>query len=134
MLKNAKILFIIFLMIILIISIWGYFDISDFQNLLDILGRYILMIISLTGGGIITYHFFKAIFDKHKKRKLICCSLTVIAMIIGISIYILTHRPTKVVYMKEDVLYILPKSQIQSNPDDIYDGSINDPNLKQDTI
>lgn len=133
MLKRIKIGFIIVMVIILLIAVYGYFsyDVSNWQTVLSIIGRYGMMLISLSGGGVITYHFFKVFFEKHKRRKLICYSLTTLALIIGITIYTLVNRPTKVVRMKEDVLYIRPKSEVQ--PNDIYDGSVNDPNLKQDT-
>ena len=54
---------------------------------------------------------------------------------------ILDHFP-KTVHMKEDVLYLQPVPKVPSapivheniwNPDSIFDGSKNDPNLKQDT-
>ena len=128
MLKNAKILFITLLILILSISIYGYFNVSDWHTTLRIIGRYALVLLSLIGGGIITYSFFNAIFDKHKKKISICCSLTATSMVIGITIYLLMHQSSKVVYMKEDVLYIHP-----STHNDIYDGSANDPNFKQDT-
>ena len=127
-----KKLIIILLILIAFISILGTFyngDLPNWHTVLGIIGRYGLVSLSLTGGGIITYHFFRAFFDKHKKRKLICYSLTAISLVIGITIYTLVNRPTNVVHMKEDVLYIRPKSIIN----DIYDGSENDPNFKQDT-
>ena len=70
MLKRVKIGFVIIVIISIIISIYGYFsyNVSDLQVVLEIIGRYGIMLISLSGGGVITYHFFRVFFEKHKKR------------------------------------------------------------------
>ena len=90
---------------------------------------------SFLGAFLIIYFFLHdAILQKCKKRRRLK-SIIGACFIAGLCIfaYNLAHRPPSVVRMKEDVLYIVPKSTLKSN-DEIYDGSKNDPNFKQDTI
>ena len=86
------------------------------------------MIISFSAVACIFYAFAGA-FTKKRWLKW----LTTLCLIIAcVFIRELTKRPTAV-RMKEDVLYIHPKNTIKSN-NEIYNGSKDDPNLKQDTI
>jgi hypothetical protein len=78
-------------------------------------------------------------FTKIKRNKYIAVFVT---MLLSIFIYYEVTKPPVPVRMKEDVLYILPKSKIPKseipkntyNADSIYNGTKNDPNLKRDTI
>ena len=82
----------------------------------------------LTGVAVIIYSF-SGIFYKKTCYK---CILTAIIIALSIFAYLKYKEGPAVVQMKEDVLYIHPKSQTPAN-DDVYNGSKNDPNLKQDT-
>ena len=113
--KTAKITVWIILLILTLFSVYSYFDIelTGFHTTLRIIGKYCLMAISFSAVGIIFYSFYQAIFAKHKKRKLICWGLTILTVSICITWYVWDHSPSKVVRMKEDVLYILPKNPNQ---------------------
>jgi hypothetical protein len=74
---------------------------------------------------------FAGAFTKKKWAKAI---ITGVLTTVCLLWYIESRKPPSVIHMKEDVLYIHPKSKIDKDPNDIYDGSKNDPNLKQDTI
>jgi hypothetical protein len=74
-------------------------------------------------------HAFAGAFTKTEWKKWIAVIFIVGG---GFFWYYVSQKDTGVVKMKEDVMYIHPKSTL-TNPDDIYDGSENDPNLKQDT-
>lgn len=67
--------------------------------------RYILMAISF-GAVACIFYSFTTIFTKHK---LIKYTFTVLMISICIFLYITINNPNKVIRMKEDVLYILPK-------------------------
>jgi hypothetical protein len=109
--------------VILFISIIGYFAYNYEIRLILI---YVLRIgIGLIIGCVIWS--FTEVFTKKKWIK--CCA--VIFVLIGIlTWYKISTSTSKVVRMKEDVMYILPSSKSS----DIFDGSENDPNLKRDSI
>ena len=105
--------------------------------ILRILVRYGLYIFVFLAISLLFYYFFyDAILQKCKVcRKLKSFIFATILTAFCIFIYIKIKEPPDNVKMKENVLYIHPKSQVhQTNPNDIYDGSKNDPNLKRDTI
>jgi len=113
--KKIKIISTIIIILITILSVFSYFygDILDWEVTLLILARYTFMLISFSAGSCIIYHFFKVFFEKHKYRKLICYSLTAIVIALCLTWYILDHRQPRVVYMKEDVLYIKPATNVK---------------------
>jgi len=84
--------------------------------------KYTLVIgISICIGCII--YSFLSIFLKNKKLKYL-----IIILFLGGCLfwYYIEQKPSNIIYMQEDVLYIRP------NNNDIYDGSKNDPNLHPD--
>ena len=97
--------------------------------LILIIVRYGVMMISFLAIACIIYAF-AGIFTKNKLLKWI------ITICIAVAIIFIHYRikNPRVVQLKENVLYILPKSKAPVNPNDIYDGSKNDPNIeKHDT-
>lgn len=120
----------IFVLVIVIILVIMYGSL-----LLRVFIMHAISALSFLGASLIIYFFFHdAILQKCKKyRKLKSLIYACILSGLFIFAYNFAHRPPNVVRMKEDVLYIVPKSTIKSN-DEIYDGSKNDPNFKQDTI
>lgn len=105
----------------------------SYSVILRILMRYGMMMLVFLGVSLIIYFFFyDAILQKCKvcrKLKSLICACIISALCIFI--YSEIHKPPSIIRMKEDVLYIHPKSELQKDPNDIYDGSKNDPNLKQ---
>jgi len=61
-----------------------------------------------------------------------CCICTIIALTICAFIYLELNKLPTNIRMKEDILYVHPKSEIQKDQNDIYDGSKDDPNLKEE--
>lgn len=95
-----------------------------------------IALLSFLSIATIIYFFFSdVIFQKCKKYKKIKCLIcSCIFATFCVFIYIEIHKPPHTIQMKEDVLYVHPKSQIPtSNTNDIYDGSENDPNVKSST-
>jgi uncharacterized membrane protein SirB2 len=77
---------------------------SDITLLYHIILRWALVALSLAGVTLIFYYFACA-FTKNKWCRI---ALVGILMFISIGAYVLNHRPNKVYYQKEDVLYIKP--------------------------
>ena len=121
--------------VLIFVAIIGLCTYSTF--ILSILMKYALKIISLLGVTLIVYFFFSdVIFQKCKKcKKLKCFLCSCLIAIICIFSYVQIHKPPTHIQMKEDIVYKHPKSPIDTNiynPDKIFDGSKNDPNLKDD--
>lgn len=96
---------------------------------LRMIGHWAMILFGMFSVGVII-HSFSGVFCKKACYRWL---LTAVIMVMSVGGYMWYKEGPKVVRMKEDVLYILPKSQTPSN-DEIFDGSKNDPNLKQDTV
>ena len=114
--------------IIGLLIFFGIAAIVYFSFTIRMIGTWILIAFGLSTVATIIYSFTGA-FCKKTSHK---CILTAIIITLSIFGYLKYKEGPSVVQMKEDVLYIHPKSQTLSN-DEVYDGSKNDPNLKQDT-
>ena len=78
-------------------------DIDTLTNI-RIVVRWFLVALSVTCVTIVFYQFVSC-FSKKK-----WCRIALVGILLAVSIgaYVLNHRTPKVVYMKEDVLYIKP--------------------------
>ena len=89
-----------------------------------------LIALGLFSAGWAVLCFWKAIFQKRKRCKLYSWACTIIFAAICVIFWYGMHRNTGIVRMDEDVLYIHPRSE---NHTVVYDGTKNDPNVKEDT-
>jgi hypothetical protein len=85
--------------------------------ILGILMKHGIALLSFLGISLIIYFFFSdAIFQKCKTcKKLKCIACSIIVAALCVFIYQKIHEPPKVIQMKEDVIYVHPKSPIDTN-------------------
>lgn len=69
--------------------------------------KYLIALISFAGVGVIFYSFAGVFTQKKLYRWLI----TILLALLCVFFYWLANKPSKVVQMKEDILYVKPKAK-----------------------
>lgn len=80
---------------------------NDLSLLYHIILRWALVALSLAGVTLMFYYFACAICKKKVTRTCVVLALVVIS----IAAYVIRHTHPRVVYMREDTLYISPRSE-----------------------
>jgi hypothetical protein len=82
---------------------------SDTAIFLRIVGRYCLVLLSITGVSFMFWYFI-GVFVKKINIKI---PLLILMIAFCVFLYIMNHRKPNVIYMHEDVLYVIPKNDIK---------------------
>jgi uncharacterized oligopeptide transporter (OPT) family protein len=99
--KRAKIIIWSIIAVLLLVAVINYFLGT---SIIRIAQTYTFAVISISAVTCIIWYFVGVFVKKTWKRILI----TSLMIVFCVFLYILDHRPAKVIYLEEDVLYIIP--------------------------
>ena len=97
--------------IVIIIIVVLYFV---FPFIFPIILRWGFVIISCAGGFFICKYFFQCFI----KKKFLQYTMALLIVLLGFGMYKLNHKPKNYVRMKENIMYIAPKSAIDTTNTD----------------
>jgi uncharacterized membrane protein len=113
--KTTKVCCWIMIALAIAFTVYGFYaNGSDEYFLIRKLLRKIPLIIALVGVSCMFYYFFSdVIFQRHRNKVIRSLAGTLILIALSAGIYLATHYHPKVVYMKEDVMYVKPIPNIK---------------------
>ena len=133
--KAPNKIWIKWIIVLIFVGIIGYASFSI--DIKAVIMHYCAGTFEFLGAFLLLYFFiYYVIYQYAKKTKTtkkilsLIWSLVIVLFIFGI-ISLYNYIKDRPVYMKEDVLYVRPKNKIN---DELYNGSKDDPNIKEDTI